>query len=549
MRTGISHTFVMLAMILGFASCNLERSPLTDLPDSNFWTGNDVEENAMMALTPLYRGSITNGLEYGVSDFWSYHGLLFMEHLTDNAYDRRGENNDFFKLTNGKLTADNKTLLSYWKSAYSRIGNCNRFLENIARVDDFRSRRRMTAEARFLRAVQYHYLTSYFCNVPLVTTSLTGEEANNVKPTLQTDILTWTEKELREAAADLPRFKDIPSSETGRACKQAALAFLGRTYMLHHKWKEGAEVYKEIINYGDNDIEPSYPALFLPGTGVGNRENIFYVAYLENYFGCGLPQQALSAKDGGWSLSNPTAGLFEAYEFRDGTPFSYDDARYNPHNLGENRDPRLDYTIYYNGASFRGTTYRISPDYDAGKKERLDYSSETSRTGFMWRKYLTEDNIGNLSSYSAVTPIIRYAEVLLSYLECIIESGGNIDQALLDATINKVRSRSDVSMPSVSVSSSEAIMEKLRHERRVELAYEGIRLWDIFRWRMADQALVGDVWGAPYADAVRYSASRKVDPTGYGRWYVCRREFRVLQDYVWPVPLSEQNINPNLRDK
>ena len=92
-------------------------------------------------------------------------------------------------------------------------------------------------------------------------------------------------------------------------------------------------------------------------------------------------------------------------------------------------------------------------------------------------------------------------------------------------------------------------MEKLRHERRVELAYEGIRLWDIFRWRMADQALVGDVWGAPYADAVRYSASRKADPTGYGRWYVCRREFRVPQDYVWPVPLSEQNINPNLRDK
>lgn len=99
-------------------------------------------------------------------------------------------------------------------------------------------------------------------------------------------------------------------------------------------WASGAAAYKEIIDYGDNDIHTSYPELFWPGTGVGNKENIFYIAYLENYFGCGMPQQVLPAKDGGWSLSNPSAGLFESYEFVDGTPFSYDDPRYNPNNLG-----------------------------------------------------------------------------------------------------------------------------------------------------------------------------------------------------------------------
>lgn len=162
-------------------------------------------------------------------------------------------------------------------------------------------------------------------------------------------MLAFCEKEFKEAAEDLPRFKDIAASETGRACKQASLAFLGRTYMFEQKWDEAAKVYKEIIDYGDNDIEASYPNLFLPGTGVGNKENIFYIAYLENYFGCGLPQHGLSAKDGGWVAFNPSAGLFEAYEFKDGTPFSYSDPRYNKNNLGENRDPRLDYTIYYNG--------------------------------------------------------------------------------------------------------------------------------------------------------------------------------------------------------
>ena len=251
----------------------------------------------------------------------------------------------------------------------------------------------------------------------------------------------------------------------------------------------------------------------------------------------------------GWSLSNPSAGLFESYEFKDGTPFSYDDSRYNPDNLGENRDPRLDYTIYYNGATFMGTEYRMSPDYEASKKERLDYSSEVSKTGFMWRKYFDENPINDLNSYSAVTPVIRYAEVLLSYLECLIESGQAIDQTVLNLTINQVRGRADVKMPPITETNSDKLRELLRNERRVELAFEGIRYWDLLRWKLAETVLVGEVWGAPYPKSITYAGSTKfVDPTGHCRWYVGRRDFRNPQDYKWPIPLSEQNINPNLRE-
>ena len=422
-------------------------------------------------------------------------------------------------------------------------------MEGIQSFADSESKTRMIAEARFLRATQYHYLASYFKDVPLVTTSLTGEEANNVEKETQANILAWCATEFREAADDLPRFKDISSAETGRACKQAALAFLGRTYMLQQNWTDAAAAWKEIIDYGNNAIHSSYSELFWPGTGVGNLENIYYISYLENYFGCGLPQQGLPAKDGGWSLSNPSAGLFEAYEFTDGTPFSYDDPRYNPHNLGENRDPRLDYTIFYNGATFMGTEYRMSPDYDAALKERLDYSSEASKTGFMWRKYYDENPINDLTSYSAVTPIIRYAEVLLSYLECLIESGQAIDQSTLDATINLVRGRADVNMPPITETNPDLLREKVRNERRIELAYEGIRYWDLLRWNIAHEVLVGEIWGAPYPDSQLYATSTKqVDPTGHCRWYVGRRDFRNPQDYTWPIPLSEQNINPNLRE-
>ena len=394
--------FTVLLASFSLQSCDLERYPLTDLSEDNFWTD---DKNAELALTSLYRGSITNGLEYSVSDFWSYHGMLFMEHLTDNAYDRRGENNPFFNISSGKLLNNNSFIKNYWSSAYKRIGLCNRFLEGIANAPESEQKTRMVAEARFLRATQYHYLASYFKDVPLVTKTLTGEEANTVEKETQANILSWCVTEFKESAADLPRFKDIPNSETGRACKQAALAFLGRTCMLMQDWAGGAAAYKEIIDYGDNSIHPVYRELFHPSTGVGNKENIYYISYLENYFGCGLPQHILSAKDGGWSLSNPSAGLFESYEFKDGTPFSYDDSRYNPDNLGENRDPRLDYTIYYNGATFMGTEYRMSPDYEASKKERLDYSSEVSKTGFMWRKYFDENPINDLNSYRAVTPV------------------------------------------------------------------------------------------------------------------------------------------------
>ena len=537
---------VILISVLTISSCDLERYPLTSLSDETFWAD---DSNEKLALTSLYRGMIANGVEYNPSDFWSYHGMLLMEHLTDNCYDRRGENNGFYRITSGYLLNNNAFIARYWKSAYYRIGLCNRFLQGIDGTTDSDTKARLTAEARFLRATQYHYLASYFKDVPLVTSVLSGEEANNVSKESQSVILDWCANEFKEAAADLPRFKDISGSENGRVCKQAALAFLGRTYMMMGKWSEGAAAYKEIIDYGDNAIHPKYSELFWPSTGVGNSENIFYIQYMENFFGCGLPQHILSAKDGGWSLSNPTAALFEAYEFNDGTPFSYDDPRYDPDNLGKNRDPRLDYTIYYNGATFMGTEYRMSPDYEATKKEQLNYSTETSRTGFMWRKYFNEEKINDLASYAAVTPIIRYAEVLLSYLECLVESEQTINQSILDQTINLVRGRNDVKMPGITETNSQKLREIVRHERQIELCYEGIRLWDIFRWGIADELLVGEVWGAPYPNSTKYaSLTKKIDPTGHFRWYVARRDFRSPQDYTWPVPLSEQNINPNLRE-
>mgnify|MGYP000782647355 FL=1 len=112
-----------------------------------------------------------------------------------------------------------------------------------------------------------------------------------------------------------------------------------------------------------------------------------------------------------------------------------------------------------------------------------------------------------------------------------------------------MRGRADVKMPPITETNSDKLRELLRNERRVELAFEGIRYWDLLRWKLAETVLVGEVWGAPYPKSTTYAGSTKfVDPTGHCRWYVGRRDFRNPQDYKWPIPLSEQNINPNLRE-
>ena len=180
---------------------------------------------------------------------------------------------------------------------------------------------------------------------------------------------------------------------------------------------------------------------------------------------------------------------------------------------------------------------------------RIDYSSEASKTGFMWRKFYDEGGINDLNSYSVVVPVIRYAEVLLGYLECVIESGQPVTQEVVDLTLNAIRSRADVAMPAVTAGSTDQMRAAMRHERRVELAYEGTRYWDLLRWNIAHEVLVGEIWGAPYPGSALYASSTKVvDPTGNCRWYVGRRDFRNPADYKWPIPLGEQNINPNLRD-
>jgi hypothetical protein len=552
MKTNKIHNFpitfaLTVIIFLTTFSCadELEKSPTNQFDSATFWTN---ETNALIGLTAVYRGNLSYAFQVEPTDWWSYAGLAFLELTTDNAYDRRGDNSNLNRMTNGTLLPNNAVLLSLWKGSYKKITIANEFIAHIDDVPmDEAKKLRFKSEARFLRASQYFYLAQFYGDVPLVTKVLTAEEANTVTKTPKAVIEDFVTTEYNDVISGLPRYKDISAAEIGRVSKQAALAFLGRLQLAQKKYREAAVTYKQIIDLGDNIIDPDYVGLFTPAN-ENSTENIFSTQFIElkapNY----LPQHAYPAIAGGYHFINPYEALAVNYDFIDGTPFSYDDPRFNLNNRAANRDPRFAYTFLWDGCSFGSKIYDCHPDHTASI-DQLTVSKQATRTGYGLRKYFDESFSGDLATgYGGNMPVIRYAEVLLSYLEAVLEAGDPISQSLLDETINKVRGRASVNMPPITETNSARLRAILRKERRIELAMEGIRLWDILRWGIAGEVLQGDFWGAPFPDSQgALNLPNGYKPDEYHRWWVTKKSFRTGQDEVWPVPESETNINPNLK--
>lgn len=534
------------ALIL-FGSCQkqLDTNPLDQFSNENFWKN---ENDALLALTGLYRaGTQMNGLaEFSPTDWWSYHGLLYLEFASDNAYDRRGDNAAYNKLSDGTLTSTLGLLGNYWRFSYAKIARANFFLENVEKAPlDENQLTRFRAEARFIRASQYFYLSQHWGAVPLVTQTLTLEEANTVAKASRAEVVDFVAKEFQEISEQLPSYAALSNQERGRVSKQVVLAFLGRLQLAEHEYANAVVTYQEIIDANENTIDPDYQSLF-DGSNENSREILFATQYLADLAGNGMLQHNYPAAAGGWHLHCPLGDLVEAYGFDDGTPFSYENPKYSPSDLTKNRDPRLGMSVLTDGDRFKTMQYISHPDVSSSQ-DQLTTSKQATRTGFGLRKFNNEDFSGNLQNSGIDVPIIRYAEILLSYLEAKLENGDPIDQTLLDQTINAVRGRASVALPAVTVTDRADLRVILRNERRVELAFEGIRYWDLLRWQIAPEVLNGDFYGAPFPGATNLRVNGDGSRDAHDRWYVTSKRFRASEDRYWPIPQSEVNINPNLK--
>lgn len=543
----VAFIFTLILFISSY-SCQdeLNTSPLNSPSTALFWAD---EASAKQVLMGVYQGTTGGSRGWG---FTTYSGTFWMDLASDNAVNVLGLNTNYCNLSNGNLSASNEIVTNFWSGAYNKIMLANDFLENIGKMpsekisDD--SRLRMTAEARFLRGIEYFYLSQFYGDVPLITKLLSVSEANSVKKATKFQIEEFVTAELTAAATDLPSFAAITGNDRGRACKQAALAYLGRLQLSQKKFIDASATYKKIIDVGENKLSTNYETLFT--TDKFSSENIYSLQFISGASYVGntndLPTNCLPAANAGQVGINPYESLAMAYDFKDGTPFSYSDPRYKPSNLANERDPRFAYTILYPGAVLGGKKYISSPD-SIKSKDRVSASGvlQATKTGYCMRKYLPADGI-MVTNYGGNIPLIRYAEVLLSYLEAELEGGGTIDQTLLDNTINKVRGRTGVNMPKITITDKTALRQILRKERRVEFALEGMRLWDLKRWGIAAQTLTGDFWGTPFPGTKTNLNNPTGIPNPKNLWYVGKLNFQAGQE-MWPIPETEQNINPNLR--
>ena len=443
-----------------------------------------------------------------------------------------------------------------WNRYFSGISKCCTLLENtnhvnldISRLDpdkqveyanSLKDIRMWRAEARFLRAYFHFELLKRYGPIPIVTSTLSinGNYENTPRPTMK-EVVDFIAKECDIAAdtLELTPWRNV-NDAFGRATKGAALALKSRLLLYAASplyvdfgdtneankptdvalWKSAANAAKAVIDLNQYELASSYGDLFK--NDFQNKEYIFVRRYAAN---SDFEKSNFPVSFGGKGGTNPSQNLVDDYEMLDGTPFDWNDPAKAAQPF-ENRDARLGATILMNMAPFKGKKVATYPEgADASP------NPNATKTGYYLRKFLNEDvNIQTGgSSGGHVVPLFRLAEIYLNYVEALNECDPtNPDIALY---LNKVRNRA--SLPNVSALSQEQMRTVIQHERRVELAFEEHRSWDVRRWKIASSTL-----GAPLMGV---QIERK--PLGGYTYMPVKVEQRVFQPkmYWYPIPQSE----------
>jgi len=536
MRNNI--TGLLCAILLVLAGCSddfLERSPSDQVSSTNFFT---QEKDLVYAVNAVYAAIGFNSWEttYGYST-----DLLRIENLTDNALDHHSWNAGY-RLADGSASAYDWYVEHRWRERYRGIQRANRIFEGADGVTDILTEKklRLLAEAKFLRAYFYFDLVYLFGDVPFITNSLTPDEAAESTRTDKQTILNAMVEDLSAAATDLP---DVYSSDDlGRVTKGAAISLKARILLYQEKWAEAASAAKEVMDMSIYSIYPSYQKMFTY-EGINNSEVIFDLQEMHEKQWNFTMQNYGPNSTGGWSSGCPLQSLVDSYECTDGNTIDVSPL-FDPNQPYANRDPRLTHSILYPGNDWRGGVFNSIPGATYPGKEIVSGDDLTdgtggqwnkTATGYNWLKYISEEDIDNGDYWNGAIHfiLIRYAEILLTYAEAKIEND-DIDQSVYDA-INEVRQRPDVNMPLITPGKTkEQLRTIVRRERRVELAFEGLRLLDIRRWKIAEQVMPGTPDGLTYTDPI---SSEEVT-LSWGE-----RSFNPNKHYLWPIPQAEIDIS------
>ncbi len=534
-----------LALVLGLgvalAGCNddfLTTVPPDQVSNANFWR---TEQDAILAVNAIYP------MLYG---FEGDRGALYLDNASDNAWQSQAFGG-WYATGNGTLDANAGVPAAFWNDSYRAIRRANELLANIDRIQ-FPTpglQDRLKGEARFLRAYHYNMLVNLFGDVPLVLTPITVAEGQAAR-TPAADVVDQILVDLDFAAGVLPI--SYPPADRGRATKGAALALKARAALYASRWQVAADAAQAVMALGVYSLYPNYRNLFTYA-GEGSAEVISDEQFVQNLRTHAAFREFGPRSAGTLSRSVPLRSLVDDYYMTDGLPITQSPLyQSHPDSQYLNRDPRLAATMLIPGApcsfcvSVPPGIFNSRPDSVTWARRGADMvrrDIDATATGFTMLKYVDPaDAGGNMANSGINIILIRYADVLLMYVEAKVELNQHTD-AMVETAFNLVRSRAG--MPTVAVTglAQAQARDLVRHERRVELALEGLRLFDIRRWRIAEQVMQGQSYGFDYFD----QPSGAAPGTGTQRTYLAElRRFAAPRDYLWPIPSRELGLNPNL---
>ncbi|GAB3416448.1 RagB/SusD family nutrient uptake outer membrane protein [Niabella aquatica] len=419
-----------------------------------------------------------------------------------------------------------------YDDVYVRIRKCNLFIsevnKNIANLDENWKRQRL-AEVRFLRAFYYHWLWMAYGGVPLIKEVLNRQEQGNgifYPRSSYQEAYQFIIDELNEIYMDLPN-----EVGTGRATRGAALTLKGWCELYNHKYEDAANTNQQVRDLGKYGLFANYNNQFLT-TNNNNKESIFAYQHLSGSKNSGRSGEFGPMPSRG--AMQPTQNLVDDYLMKDGLPVT-ESPLFNPDSPYINRDPRFYQSIVYDGSIWRNIVYytRQGGNYSVS-------SNAERHTGYFRRKGIndgvTEVNVLEGPNYE----YFRYAEVLLNYAEAKIELN-QIDQSVYNA-IDSVRMRAGIPTLIKTYSrqlTQTELREIVRRERRIELAFENKRYWDLIRWKTAEIVLNQPKYGI--------NISLQNGKLVYNRFIVHNMVFYKEKNYLFPIFQGWIDQNPTIR--
>jgi hypothetical protein len=540
---------VILAIMVNSCKKNLlDIFPNDSLSDPTVFTDISV---ANRVLTNVY-GAMPNGFarrDQNPGDAGWSRGMSAFAMAEDDA-----EANNLASSTHGLNSGVLPTTWAYvddiWTQNYVVIRRANSFMEKIdAAPGDANLKKRMKAEALFLRAFAHAELVKCFGGVPLMLKAGSPEEAIIPRNTYQ-ECLTQIVKDCDDAAVDLPVV--YPPAELGRATKMAALSLKARMLLywaspLNNptndvtRWTNAANAAQAAMAYGpppgtnDYTLYPDYYKLFMDK--LGNKEVIFARKFQNPSIN---PSDGARAKwymsvpgvnDGAWGGFSPTQNLVDAYEMKNGKKISDPTSTYDAQNPYANRDGRLDKSILHQGSVYKAGV--IIETYRGGNTNNTN-RFDSSKTGYGLLKLVDTSKWGAAGGADNDWIFLRYAEVLLNYAEAKNEATG--PDASVYAAINQVRTRAG--QPNLTAGLTQTAMrDAIRNERRVELTFEEHRFFDVRRWKL------GLTYFREPIRKVQIEKQGTVLIYRYPQWET--RDYKEFQDRL-PIPQIEMDKNPEL---